>query len=262
MPNQQWSLDSGALQTIDGLCLDMTSFPAGDEDRDKLVIAWPCHGGSNQQWSVSEGQLVASDGTCVDMTRFFAGDQGQGRQVITWQCHGGSNQQWRMVGVGVGYGAPPPRLGSSFPSRTSTCEGKGNPCKVHPPECIGRGSDWVVNGTIECSADGKARCTAEHGKDYCNRCGGDCGGCFGEGCFQSFLCSPDQQCVNYRTSINATPRWQCREIGQGCTRVQGLCWTKEEVGKAQVGCVEGRQYIAAAVLPANLGRPGQWRKRT
>lgn len=129
-----------------------------------------------------------------------------------------------------------PKLGVSRPPKS--CEGEGKPCKVHPSECGGRGSDWMVNGTIQC-INGKPQCKAVPGKDYCNRCGGDCGACWGESCSKSHLCTPGNLCINYRPSLNATPRWQCRPIGRGCTKINNLCWTKEEVGKAQLGCKEG-----------------------
>jgi len=132
---------------------------------------------------------------------------------------------------------PSPTTGVSRPSKI--CNGEGNPCKVHPVECGGRGENWVVNGTIKCAAQGKPQCVAVAGKDYCNHCGGSCGGCWGESCSQSSLCSPGQECINYRPSINADQRWQCMTIGRGCTTVNNLCWTKDEVGKAQLGCVEG-----------------------
>ena len=135
------------------------------------------------------------------------------------------------------YTGPVGSVGGVSRSQKS-CEGEGTPCEVHPVECGGRGNNWMVEGTIQC-VNGKSQCTAIPGKDYCNRCGGECGGCYGNSCSQSYLCAPGLLCLNYRPSINATPRWECRQIGQGCTKLQNLCWTKEEVGKAQLGCVEG-----------------------
>lgn len=124
--------------------------------------------------------------------------------------------------------------------KPNTCEGQGSACKVHPAECRGRGTDWIVSGTIQC-VSGKPKCVAVAGKDYCNWCGKDCGGCLYDSCSKQNLCSPGQQCVNYRHTLYAQPRWQCQTIGFGCTKIPNLCWTKDEVGIAQLGCKEGRQ---------------------
>ena len=99
-------------------------------------------------------------------------------------------------------------------------------------------------GTIQC-VRGRSTCVAVAGKDYCNQCGCDCGGCFGHCCSTASGCSPGQLCVNYRLSLNAVQRWQCRSLGSGCTEIPNLCWTKGEVGIAQLGCIEGFPIVLA-----------------
>jgi hypothetical protein len=144
-------------------------------------------------------------------------------------------------------GRPVAGVSKSSPA-SEDCPGKGDPCQVHPRECIGRGADWVVSGTIQCK-NGIPKCEATAGKDYCNRCGGDCGRCWGESCSSAHLCIPGSICQFYKVSLNAPGSYQCRNIGKtcsglgciGCTPIHNLCWTKQEVGKPQVGCVEGQQ---------------------
>ncbi len=140
-------------------------------------------------------------------------------------------------------GLPGRSSGANKPSQdssqqTTTCEGAGTACTVHPPECRGRGERWTVSGKIECK-NGKAICVAKLGTDYCNKCGGECGGCYGQSCSTGSLCVPGSTCENYHATLNSDQRWQCRPIGRGCTPINNLCWTKDEIGKAQLGCVEG-----------------------
>ncbi len=84
-----------------GLCLEVSSFPAGDGDHGQAVFAGPCSGGASQRWTSYAGQIRAFNGMCLDVTRFAAGDDGQGRVVMAWPCHGGLNQRWSVTPLGI-----------------------------------------------------------------------------------------------------------------------------------------------------------------
>ena len=61
--NQQWQVareayaprgvvGSGGTISLNGMCLDVSRFPAGDGGQGRQVLAWPCHGRENQQWLI------------------------------------------------------------------------------------------------------------------------------------------------------------------------------------------------------------------
>lgn len=123
------------------------------------------------------------------------------------------------------------------PPVSPKCVGEGSSCTGHPPECAVRGSSWTVPGTVQCVA-GAPFCIPTARRDYCNQCGGECGGCFGESCSATgaFPCAPGLVCTNHRECTDCEQRWECRPVGEGCIRIQNLCWTKAEVGIPQLGC--------------------------
>lgn len=125
-----------------------------------------------------------------------------------------------------------PSTGSSNNDESQKCENEGTPCQVHPSECDGRGEDWMVSGTIQCDKSGKSQCKPELGVNYCTQCGGVCGGCVGNSCSIEHLCSPRTECKSYGS------RMECRPIGEACTQIKNFCWTKDEVGIPELGCIE------------------------
>jgi hypothetical protein len=126
------------------------------------------------------------------------------------------------------------------PTTTPTCPGEGNPCKTHPQECSGRGPEWLIQGKFVCQG-GKPVCQAKPYTDYCiYGDGAGCGDAWGSSCNpNASTCVPGTIC-RLLDPINNPGYYGCAAIGVGCTPVQGLCWTKDEVGKPQLGCVEGQ----------------------
>ncbi len=191
----------------------------------RWVAYWVHVQGRGWMWPARNGDVAGTTGESRRIEAIRIQFLKSGECVPEWpdcqQTAGTVSASPRTEAPFVERPAPPssrPVLIGDKPPSTNSCDENGNPCKVHPPECRGRGSNWVVDGRMEC-VKGQGQCFAVSGVDYCSRCGGDCGGCYGNSCSEAHLCSPGQLCVNYRMTLNAVPRWQCMPIGQGCTQL-------------------------------------------
>jgi hypothetical protein len=120
----------------------------------------------------------------------------------------------------------------------------GTSCQVQPAMCSGRGPDWTVSGTLQC-VRGVLECVARPGIDYCDHCGGDCGGCVTESCSETSQCAPGSLCID---SPAIYPRPTCRDLNDDyvsrqtgipvCTAVPDFCWTPDEAGMPEIICRE------------------------
>ena len=119
----------------------------------------------------------------------------------------------------------------------------GTSCSVHPEECFGRDEGWTVSGTYQCLGS-EVKCIAEEWKDYCMAAGGICGGQWGDSCSKTSPCGPGLECR--LDSSNPSYRYTCFTINDTyhlsmpCTEIKGFCYTPDDVGKANLGCLEAR----------------------
>jgi hypothetical protein len=129
-----------------------------------------------------------------------------------------------------GGGIPPGGSDSGVSSDPANCEGYGEECSVHPEECDGRGTSWMVTGTIECRK-GKGVCVATPGKDYCTGAGGEdgrCGGAYGNSCSVNGagdhrLCAPGLVCARSESG-----GYQCN---WGCAVKSEWCYMPDELSQ-------------------------------
>lgn len=123
----------------------------------------------------------------------------------------------------------------------STCSDvEGNSCTTHPADCFGRGSDWEVEGRIQCNR-GNPVCVAEPQRDYCRACGGECGGCVTNSCSARNLCAPGSICSSAGSSTFTCKSITITESSTGerpCTPISGFCWLPSEVGQETLICSE------------------------
>lgn len=146
--------------------------------------------------------------------------------------------------IGSGGAGTGPVIGTGGTGGGGSCAGEGDPCRVHPAECFGRGESWQIPGTVQCRS-GEPVCVAEAGEDYCTICGGVCGGCAGHSCSAENLCAPGAVCGTVHEPGGTVQRCQSLLVpesstgGVPCTQINGFCWVPEEVGQAELGCEEG-----------------------
>jgi hypothetical protein len=133
---------------------------------------------------------------------------------------------------------PDPRPVIIMNSANTCADTVGGPCLIQPAECF-QGATQIM-GTIAC-VNGRPKCTAQHGVDYCNLCDNNlCGGCAMSSCLYDEQCSPGTVCNTYPNAKFCNPIEQ-----SACPRKNGYCWLPKATSMASPPDGAANQDICA-----------------
>ncbi|KAJ7504943.1 ricin B lectin domain-containing protein [Mycena galericulata] len=93
-PNQQWTLTTGASETITPWTSSTTCLTAPNKVNGGTVVVEPCNGSASQLWTEIGSTIVVYGNMCLDVTN---GNTANGTHPQIWECTpgvGDANQQF------------------------------------------------------------------------------------------------------------------------------------------------------------------------